>query len=390
MGLIRSAVSAAGSVLQDQWKEYFYCDALPDDVLVAKGKKKASGFSGNSGRDDIITSGSGIAVADGQCMIIVEDGKVVEFCAEPGLFTWDASSEPSLFNGVLKESIKQTFEAIGKRFTYGGVTAKNQFVYYFNTKELLDNKFGTPNPIPFAIVDPNIGLNLETAVRCSGIYSYRIIDPLLFYTNVAGNVGSYYTKDMLDNQLKTEFISALAPAMGELSKLGLKPSQLSLHTMELCDAMNSALSAKWSEQRGIEVVSIALNPVTIPEEDAAMIKQKQFAATNRTEGMAAATLIEAKKDAMIAAANNQGGAMNAFMGMNMAGAMTGMNDGDLIAAAQVSPQAQVHPAPAAPGEEVPATPMNAQAAEGRWFCPNCGKENYGNFCPNCGTPKPNM
>ena len=152
MGLIKAALGAAGGVLADQWKEYFYCESLPADVLAVKGKKRVSGSSSNtSGSDNIISNGSVIAVADGQCMIIVEQGKVVDVCAEPGEYTYDMSTEPSIFSGDLGTSIKSVFMNMGKRFTFGGEAPKDQRVYYFNTKELMGNKYGTPNPVPFHV-----------------------------------------------------------------------------------------------------------------------------------------------------------------------------------------------------------------------------------------------
>ena len=266
MGLIKAGAGAVGGVLADQWKEFFYCEAMPKELLVTKGQKRVSGRSSNTkGSDNIITNGSGIAVADGQCMMIVEQGKVVEFFAEPCEVTYDASTEPSIFSGSLGDSIKKTFQTIGKRFTYGGDTGKDQRVYYFNTKELMDNKFGTPNPIPFRVVDSKIGLDIDVAVRCSGVYSYKIDDPMLFYTNVCGNVEQDYTREEIDNQLKTEFISALQPAFAQLSDLELRPNQIVAHNTELETAMNAALSAKWSELRGLKVVTIALGSVTLPE-----------------------------------------------------------------------------------------------------------------------------
>lgn len=259
MGLIKAGIGALGGTLADQWKEFFYCESIPKEVLVTKGQKRVGGRSSNTkGSDNIISNGSGIAVADGQCMIIVEQGKVVEVCAEPGEFTYDSSTEPSIFSGNLGESIKETFKTIGKRFTYGGDTGKDQRVYYFNTKELIDNKFGTPNPIPFRVVDSKIGLDLDVSVRCSGVYSYKIADPLLFYTNVCGNVEQEYSRDELDGQLKTEFVSALQPAFGKLSDLELRPNQIVSHNTDLEEAMNTALSTKWGELRGLKVVSIAL------------------------------------------------------------------------------------------------------------------------------------
>ena len=377
MGLIKAGIGALGGTLADQWKEFFYCESMPKEVLVTKGQKRVSGRSSNTkGNDNIISNGSGIAVADGQCMIIVEQGKVVEVCAEPGEFTYDTSTEPSIFSGSLGESIKATFKTIGKRFTYGGDTGKDQRVYYFNTKELIDNKFGTPNPIPFRVVDSKIGLDIDVSVRCSGVYSYKIADPLLFYTHVCGNVEQEYTRNELDGQLKTEFISALQPAFGRLSDLELRPNQIVSHNTDLENAMNAALSAKWGELRGLKVVSIALGSVTLPDEDAEMIKQAQRTAIMRDPTMAAATLVGAQADAMKAAAGNSAGAMTGFLGMGMAMNAGGTNPQNLYAMGQQNQQAQQQP---------PATPA-APAADG-WKCA-CGATATGNFCPECGAKKP--
>ena len=374
MGLIKAGVGALGGTMADQWKEFFYCDAIDKDVLVVKGQKRTSSRSSNTkGNDNIISNGSGIAVADGQCMIIVEQGKIVEVCAEPGQFTYDTSTEPSIFTGKLGDAIKETFRTVGKRFTYGGDTGKDQRVYYFNTKELVDNKFGTQNPIPFRVVDRNIGLDVDVSVRCSGVYSYKISDPLLFYTNVCGNVESEYTREELDTQLKTEFISALAPAFGKLSELELRPNQIVSHTSELEAAMNEALTSKWVGLRGLSVVSIALNPITLPDEDAELIKQAQRTAMMKDPTMAGATLVGAQADAMRAAAANEGGAMNGFIGMGMAmNAGGGANAaGNFYAMGQQQQQAP-----------------QQNARTGGWVCPNCQNQNTGNFCTNCGTAKP--
>ena len=375
MGLIKAGIGALGGTLADQWKEFFYCEAMPKEVLVTKGQKRITSRSSNTrGNDNIISNGSGIAVADGQCMIIVDQGKVVEVCAEPGEFTYDSSSEPSIFAGKLGESIIATFKTIGKRFTYGGDTGKDQRVYYFNTKELIDNKFGTPNPIPFRVVDSKIGLDVDVSIRCSGVYSYKIADPILFYTNVCGNVEKEYTRDELDSQLKTEFVSALQPAFGHLSELELRPNQIVTHNTDLENAMNDALSTKWGELRGLKVVSIALGSVTLPDEDADMIKQAQRAAIMRDPTMAAATLVGAQADAMKAAASNEAGAMTGFMGLGMA-----MNAGGGAGAAQnlfaMGQQQQQQQA------------QQAAPAPGGWTCA-CGASVNGNFCPNCGAKKP--
>lgn len=376
MGLIKAGIGAVGGVMADQWKDYFYCEAMDKEVLVKKGQKRVSGRSSNTkGNDNIISNGSIIAVADGQCMMIVEQGKVVEVCAEPGEFTYDTSTEPSIFSGSLGESIAATFRTIGKRFALGGDTGKDQRIYYFNTKELIDNKFGTPNPVPFRVVDSKIGLDIDVSIRCSGVYSYKIANPLLFYTNVCGNVQQEYTRGELDSQLKAEFISALQPAFGRLSELELRPNQIVTHNTDLENAMNTALSAKWGELRGLKVVSIALGSVTLPDEDAEMIKQAQRTAIMRDPTMAAATLVGAQSDAMKAAASNKAGAMTGFMGMGMAMNAGGMNAQNLYAMGtppQAVAQQQAAPAPSA----------------NEWIC-SCGaKVNGGKFCPECGSKKP--
>ena len=395
MGLIKAAVSALSSTLADQWKEYFYCDAMGPDVLVIKGTKRISGRSSNTkASDNIISNGSGIAVADGQCMMIVEQGRVVEVCAEPGEYTYNSSTEPSVFAGSLGESIKATFKTVGKRFSYGGDTGKDQRVYYFNTKELMDNKFGTPSPVPFRVVDSKIGLDVDVSIRCSGVYSYKIADPLLFYTNVCGNVAQVYKRQELENQLKTEFIGALQPAFGTLSALELRPNQITTHNAQLEQAMNEALSAKWEKLRGLKVVSVAIGTLNLPEEDAEMIKQMQRTAVMRDPTMAAATLVGAQADAMKAAASNTGGAMTGFMGMGMAMNQGGINAQNLFAMGQ-------KPAAAAPA--VPAngwkcacgnvatgkfcTECGAKQPDEGWKC-SCGSVNKGKFCPECGAKRP--
>lgn len=377
MGLIKAGMGALGGTLADQWKEFFYCESMPKEVLVTKGQKRTTGRSSNTkGNDNIISNGSGIAVADGQCMIIVEQGKVVEVCAEPGEFTYDTSTEPSIFSGNLGESIKETFKTVGKRFTYGGDTGKDQRIYYFNTKEILENRFGTANPVPFRVVDSKIGLDIDVSIRCSGVYSYKIVDPLLFYSNVCGNVEQEYSREELDSTLKTEFISALQPAFGRLSEMELRPNQIVTHNTDLENAMNTALSEKWGALRGLKVVSIALGSVTLPDEDAELIKQAQRTAIMRDPTMAAATLVGAQADAMKTAAGNEAGAMTGFMGMGMAtnAAGGGMNAQNLFAMGQQQQAQQAAQQQAAP-------------AAGGWKCA-CGTTVTGNFCPNCGAKRP--
>ena len=375
MGLIKAITGAVGGQLADQWKEFFYCESIPKDVLMVKGQKRITGRSTNTkGNDNIISNGSGIAVADGQCMIIVEQGRIVEICSEPGQFTYNTSTEPSVFAGNLGKSVLDSFKTMGRRIGYGGDTGKDQRVYYFNTKELLDNKFGTSTPIPFRVVDRNIGLDIDVSVRCFGVFSYKISDPILFYTNVCGNVKDQYSRTEIDDQLKTEFIAALQPGFGKLSDLGLRPNQLVNHSEELQDAMNEALSKKWSETRGLDVVSVAIGSVTLPPEDAELIKNAQKAGMLRDPSMAGATLVEAQASALKTAAGNEAGAVTGLMGVGLVGQMGGggMNAGAYYDRAEQQKQQQ---------------PQQAQPAAGSWTC-SCGAVATGKFCPECGAKKP--
>lgn len=383
MGLIKAITSAAGGVMSDQWREYFYCGSLDADVLVTKGKKRSSGrgAGNNKGEENIISNGSVVAINEGQCMIIVDQGKVVEFCAEAGEFTYDTSSEPSLLYGSLGENIKRTFATVGKRFTFGGETAKDQRVYFFNTKEIMGNKYGTANPVPFRVVDENIGLDIDISLRCNGEYSYKITDPLLFYTNVCGNVREDFERSEIDSQLKTELMTALQPAFAKISAMGIRYSAVPAHTEELANALNEVLSAKWAELRGIEIVSFGINAMKASAEDEAMIKELQKNAVLRNPNMAAATLAGAQAEAMKSAASNtSAGPMMAFAGMNMANQAGGMNAQQLFQMGQQASPAQAAPVP-------PAAPAPEPAKQG-WNCA-CGKAgNTGKFCSECGAPMP--
>ena len=397
MGLIRAALGAASGVLADQWKEYFYCEALPSSVMAVKGRKKVSGRSSNtSGSDNIISNGSVIAVADGQCMLIVEQGKVVDLCAEPGEYIYDSSTEPSVFSGNLGSSILEVFKNVCKRFTFGGEPPKDQRIYYFNTKEMPGIKYGTPSPVPFRVVDAKIGLDVDIAIRCFGEYSIRISNPLLFYTNVCGNVTSDYTIDRLESQMRTELLTALQPAFAKISDMGVRYSAIPGHTAELADALNEELSEKWRDLRGIEIVSFGVSSLKASEEDEAMIKEAQRNAMFRDPTMAAAHLVGAQAAAMQDAAKNEGGAAMAFMGMNMAQTAGGVNAQSLY---QMGAQQQAA-APAKDGWKCACGAVNTgnfcaqcgakkpeEIPAGAWKCA-CGSINTGNFCPQCGAKKP--
>ena len=363
MGLILTSVASATGVIADQWKEYFYCESLNSDILAVKGKKRTSGRSANFGDDNIISNGSVIAIADGQCMMIVEQGKVVDVCSEPGEYVYDMSSEPSVFIGNLAENVMNIFENIAKRFTFGGQAPNDQRVYFFNIKEISGNKYGTPNAVPFRVVDANCNLDIDIGMRCFGEYSYKITNPLLFYTNVCGNFKSVYNRSELESQLKTELLTALQPAFAKISAMGVRYSEIPGHTMELADALNETLSKKWKDLRGIEIVSIGISSITADEETEKMIRELQRNAAFKDPAMAAANLAGAQAQAMTDAAKNPGGAAQAFIGMNMAQNAGGINVNDLYA-------------------------MSGTSSAKVWYCPECGKKCSGKFCPECGTKKP--
>ncbi|MEE5992281.1 MAG: SPFH domain-containing protein [Oscillospiraceae bacterium] len=375
MGLLRAVATAVGSTLADSWKEFFYCEAMPANVLVVKGQKVIGNKSSNKkGNDNIITKGSGIVVADGQCMVIVDNGKIVEVCAETGEYTYDSSTEASIFSGSLGEGIKETFKTIGRRIGYGGDAGHDQRVYYINIKELINNKFGTQNPVPFRVSYQDIGRSFTAGLRCNGVYSYRIVDPIVFYMNVCGNVSKDFTQADINDQLKAEFLGALQPAFAKLSAMGIRYDEVPLHTMEISQAMDEVLSPAWKKKRGLAIVSVAINSVTMSKEDEDRIKKYEDLAWNANPLNAAATMVGAQAQAMQTAAGNAGGAAMGFYGMNMAQQQGGFNAQNLYAmGAQQQAQQAAQPAPA----------QNAN----RWTC-SCGTANTGKFCQNCGTPKP--
>lgn len=379
MGILKAGIGAASSVLADSWRDYFFCDALPADTLAIKASKRAGkGSSNTKGNDNIISNGSIIAVADGQCMLIVDQGKVTEICAEPGEFVYDISTEPSLFYGDLSDNIKETFKKIGKRIGFGGDTGNDQRVYFINTKDIIGNKYGTANPVPFRVVDRNIGLDVDISIRCHGEYSYKIVDPILFYTNLCGNFQGEYRRDNIESQLKSELLTALQPAFAKISESGVRYSALPGHTTEIADALNEVLSSKWGETYGIKISAFGINSVNASEEDEKMIKELQRNAVYSNPNMAAGALVGAQAQAMQDAAKNTStGPMMAFAGMNMAQQAGGANAAGLFAMGQQ--QAQSAPAPA-PAQMQP-------QSQATWTC-SCGTTNSGNFCSNCGQPRP--
>ena len=368
MGLLKAGAGALGGVLADQWKEFFYCDSLDSDTLVAKGEKRVGKRSSNTkGTDNVISNGSVISVNEGQSMIIVESGKVVEFCAEPGEFVYDSSTEPSIFCGSLGASIKKSFAEVGKRFTFGGDAAKDQRVYYFNTKEITGNKFGTPAPVPFRVtLDESMNYKLSVDLRCNGVYSYKIADPLLFYTNVSGNVEYTYDRSELDEMLKSELLDALRPAFAKVSAMKIMYSEIPAHTKEVTSALAGELSSEWREKRGIELYAVSINGVSIPDDQRKKITEWEENLMTMNPNMAASRIVGSQADAMRTAAGNPNGAAAGFFGMGMAGNAGGANAANLFA--------------------MGANTENSAPKTG-WTC-SCGAVNTGKFCSECGKPQP--
>lgn len=396
MGLVRAAGAALSTMMGDQWREYFYCNALDNDTLMLKGEKRIGPKSSNTkGADNIISNGALIAVNDGQCMIIVEQGAIVEVCAEPGEFVFDSSTEPSIFYGDLGENLVNSFKTFVKRFAFGGDTAKDQRIYYFNTKEIIGNKYGTANPVPFRVLDKNIDLDIEIALRAHGEFTFRLMDPILFYKNLAGNVEKDYKKQEIESQLRSELLTKLQPAFARIAESGVRYYQITAHTDELGQILNELLSKSWGEHYGIEMTAFGISSVTAPEEDIEMIKQLQKNAVYRNATMAAANLTAAQADAMRAAASNEStGPMMAFAGMNMANQVGGFNAGNLYAmgAEQQNAAAAANANTPAGNAESPAPAAAASVAgvatASDWTCPKCGHEhNSGKFCSECGTAK---
>ena len=378
MGLIQALGATLTTVLADQWREYFYCESLPENVLMRKGVKRVSGKSSNTkGSDNIISNGSIIAVNDGQCMMIVDQGGIVEFTAQPGEFVWDKSTEPSIFYGSLGDNLKKTWD------TLGGDTGKDQRIYYFNIKEIIGNKYGTANPVGFRVYYPNINLDTEIGIRCFGEYSYKLTDPMLFYKNVAANVSGDYTRDRIDSQLKSEFLTALQPAFARISDMGIRYSALPGHTMELAESMNEVLSPKWAELRGISIVSVGVSSVNANPEDEERIKKLQNAAASTYGTMAVGeAMLNASQGGNGTDDSNGSGGFMGLAGMAMAGMMANNMSGGQ-GAGQNGGFGGLHM------YQPPTQPAAAAAAAVGWTCPKCGKAgNTGKFCQECGEKKP--
>lgn len=376
MGLIKAAIKSAGSTLADQWLEYIYCERMEDNVLMRRGVPKKRG-SNTKGTENIITNGSKIVVGEDQFLIVVADGKIVDFTAEAGQYVFDQGTEPSMFYGGFGKGLIDSFKKFGERFTAGGVAPHDQRVYFVNTRYIKGNKFGTSTPIPFR--DSEFGITVD--IRCYGEYVMQVTDPLAFYHTYGGNIGDDYVID--DNFKETflvDFLQALQPALAKVAMQKIAYDMLPGAVTEISAAVKECLQDTWGSQ-GINVVRVSIASATPTEESAEAIKNAQgdrlYAMNPSMQG---ARANNAASEAIKTAAGNANGAMAGFMGMGM------INQGGAMFGANVSTQSQA----GQPMERmnVAGGGIGSTSASDGVKCTNCGAMITGKFCTECGTKKP--
>lgn len=418
MGLIKALTSATSSALGDQFKEFISCPTVANDVLIQRGIVQ-HGEGNKNFTDGVISNGSTIAVPQGMAMMIIDNGEIKEFTAEPGTFTWDTSTEPSIFTGGLGQGILNTFKTLGKRFTYGGQEAKDQRVYFVNIKTIVGNTFGSAQPE--TIYDPVYG---SVEITYNGEYAIKVADPVIFVNNIIGaNPKDTITFDdafKVDgkNMLKSKFAQKVSEAISNIMVMhNVSFNRIQAYKGDVTDQMNKILDEEWTQKYGIVVEDVALR--INASEESRRIVQEMDADVARTTRMGqvysdnmVGTMAAASAEAMKGAANNEGGAMMGFMGMNLANMQANNVMGTAAQVAGTQP-AQAAPAPQpAPGTvfggvapvqtpavtfEEPVLPASTEAAAPApaaptapaapvaKFCPNCGVQATGNFCSQCGT-----
>lgn len=375
MGLIRAAAAAASSTLHDQWKEYIKCEDLGNDILM----KRVSTPNG------VISKDSAIQVAPGQIAIIFENGKILDATAEEGIYTFDQSSSPSFFAG----QFGAVFKEMWTRFTYNGGTNKEQAVFYINAKEIMDNKFGTPAPVPFQdwshpIPNQMTGSMspLRVEVKCFGKYTFKVNDPAVFMSRVAG-VADEYKKEDLCEQMRSEVVGAFQNVLNELGNSEHKVPVLELpsSTDEIKKTMDEKVFDQPIRDRGINIVGFVVESVTLDDESNKKIDNYELSSNSF---MQQGTLTGAYAQAVQDAAKNEGGAANGFMGVGMMNMASGGVMGGVVNNVQANQTNQG----ATQNYDPYANNGNnaAPTTEGAKFCPNCGTASTGGkFCTNCGT-----
>ena len=382
MGIIRAVTDAVSGALADQWLEVIEPDQMSDRTVFTAGVQMRQGErNSNTKRTSaVVSNGSVIHVYPNQFMLLVDGGKIVDYTAEEGYYTVNNSSEPSLFNGDLGDSVKESFN----RVRFGGTTPYAQKVFYVNLQEIKGIKFGTTNPVNYF----DSFYNSELFLRAFGTYSIKVVDPIKFYTEAIPKNAEHVDISDINEQYLSEFLGALQAAINQMSADGVRISHVTSKNMELSRYMADILDDDWKDLRGMEVVSVGLAGLSYSEESQKLINMRNQGAMlsdpNVREGYVQGSVARGLE----AAGSISAGSMAGFMGMGL-----GMNaGGSFVGAASQANQAQREAAaarPAAPAEPADVPKQEAPAASAEdWTC-ECGSKNHGGkFCPNCGKARP--
>ncbi|WP_282919332.1 SPFH domain-containing protein [Levyella massiliensis] len=393
MGIIRALAGAIGGGLADQWLEVYESDYMGPSTITAPGVMVRQNDSRNSNRKgtaDTISNGSIIQVKEGQFMLLVDGGKVIDYSGEAGYFKVDNSSMPSLFNGELGDTVKETFN----RVRFSGTTPYKQTTYFLNMQEIRGLKFGTPAPVNYF----DNFYNAELFLRAYGSYTIRITDPLKFYVQVADHDAdsSIDVADMSE-QYRNEFLTAFQTALNKMSSDGQRISFVLSRGDDLAKYMQDVLDEKWQELRGFQVESVAIASISYDEESQKLINMR-----NQGAMLSDASIREGYVQGSIArglesAGSNEAGAGQGFFGMGVGMSTMGsgfgtfsQNNAEQIRQqqAQQASQSQPAPNPDAAENHAGAETVMAGVATSTWTCPQCGITNTGKFCSECGTKKP--
>ena len=372
MGLIKALTSSVSSGLGDQFKEFVVCPEIEKNVLIQRGYVQ-HGEGNKNPSDGIISDGSAIVVPQGMAMMMIDNGEVKEFCCEPGTYTWDTGSEPSVFTGGFFKGIGETIKTIGKRFTYGGQPAHDQRVYYVNLLVITGNKFGSPQPKK--ITDDKYGM-LE--VTFFGEYAFQVKDPVLLVQSVIGaNAKDTVTYDeVVGSQLKSKFIEKITQAITVVMRKKKVPfGDIGMYGTDISDEMNTILDETWRKQYGLEITDVALADINLTEESMKRVNNIDDATIFSDKNLQSGLMAQASAEALKNAASNENGAMAGFMGMNMA---SGAGAGLLGAVNQANSNTQVSQPQMNPVEGDNNSNLQPK------FCSNCGAKATGNFCSQCG------
>ena len=372
MGLIKAITSSVSQTLGDQFKEFVTCPSIDSNVLIQRGIVN-HGKGNKNPSAGVISNGSAIVVPEGMAMMVIDNGEIKEFTATPGTFTYDTSSEPSIFTGKLGEGIKNTFKTIGKRFTYGGMPARDQRVYYVNLLVITGNKFGSPQPKK--ITDEKYGM-LE--VTFFGEYAFQVKDPMRLVNTVIGaNAKDTVTyEEVVGGQLKSKFIEKLTVAISSVMRnKKVSFGDMGLYGSDISSEMNTVLNDSFNELYGLEITDVAIADINLTDASMQRVNKIDDASIFSDKNLQSGLMASATADAMKAAAGNDNGAMAGFMGMNMAG-----NVGANVMGA-VNTSNGANNTQSSNSNTVSSTDNQKPK-----FCPNCGAAtNGGNFCTQCGT-----